>query len=240
MNSITLPTLESNKNPLGCFYGYIRLSTPRKTIEKQLENINIYSMKNNISFKEIVIDQQLNVSVTTEQCEQYELTKLLNNVQEGDTIVVNSLALISNDFKNLIEIISDLQKRKIKLISLAEQLDITKPNGYSLLDASYLYFNFERDRLFEARFKGIERAKLAGKYKGRQATKKPDNFNECLDKYLNASPLNPYTYKQFMDETKIKSAALDRFIKEAREAREATEARLTKKNESFSNDPRIW
>jgi len=237
MNNITL---ESNKNPLGCFYGYIRFYTPRKPIEKQLENINMYSMTNNISFKEIVIDQQLNVSVTTEQCEkyeQYELTKLLNNVQEGDTIVVNSLALISNDFKNLIEIISDLQKRKIKLISLAEQLDITKPNGYSLLDASYLYFNFERDRLFEAKFKGIERAKLAGKYKGRPATKKPDNFDECLDKYLNASPLNPYTYKQFMDETKIKSAALDRFIKEAREAREA---RLTKKNESFSNDPRIW
>jgi hypothetical protein len=57
---------------------------------------------------------------------------------------------------------------------------------------------------------------MEGKYKGRQPVKKPDNFDQCLDRYLSATKLRPYPFRSFLKDTNLKRSTLIKFINQAK------------------------
>ena len=63
--------------------------------------------------------------------ERPELTKVLDHVRPGDTLVVWKLDRLGRSLRHLIDTITDLQQRSVGFRSLQEQIDTTTPGGKS-------------------------------------------------------------------------------------------------------------
>lgn len=96
-----------------------------------------------------------------------ELTKLLNEIQTGDTLVITAVDRLGRSLKDLIGIISDLKERSIYFQSLKEQMDTATDTGMLMFNMMGSIAEFERNLINRRIYDGVKRAKELGKYKGR-------------------------------------------------------------------------
>ena len=96
-----------------------------------------------------------------------ELTKLLAQVQSGNTLVITSVDRLGRSLKDLINIISKLKEDKISFVSLKEQMDTSTDTGMLLFNMMGSIAEFERSLINRRIYEGVKRAKELGKYKGR-------------------------------------------------------------------------
>jgi DNA invertase Pin-like site-specific DNA recombinase len=76
-----------------------------------------------------------------------------------------------------------------------------------------VFNEMERSTSRERQLEGIRLAKLKGVYKGRKKINAPSNFKSLLKKYLLRSALRPYSLKDFLKESKLKTTTLYNFIR---------------------------
>lgn len=92
-------------------YGYARVSTVKQSIERQTNNIKtVYPTA--IIFSEKVTGTKLDV--------RKEFNKLLNIVEEGDTIVFDSVSRMSRNAEEGFELYEELYSKGIELVFLKE------------------------------------------------------------------------------------------------------------------------
>lgn len=96
-----------------------------------------------------------------------ELTKLLNQVQAGDILVICSIDRLGRSLKDLISIINNLQEKGVKFKSLKEQMDTNTDTGMLMFNMMGSIAEFERKLINRRIYEGVKRAKEQGKYKGR-------------------------------------------------------------------------
>ena len=96
-----------------------------------------------------------------------ELTKLLDQIQTGDTLVITSVDRLGRSLKDLIGIISNLKERSINFQSLKEQMDTGTDSGMLMFNMMGSIAEFERSLINRRIYEGVKRAKDLGKYKGR-------------------------------------------------------------------------
>ena len=131
---------------------------------------------------------KLNLNTQVEQLEQHgierlykekasgadakrpELAALLDYVREGDTVVVTKIDRIARSTKHLLEVVETLERKKVTFRVLNINLDSSTPTGRLMVVMLAAIATFERELMLERQRDGIERAKLAGRYKGRAPT----------------------------------------------------------------------
>lgn len=96
-----------------------------------------------------------------------ELTKLLTQVQNGDTLVITCVDRLGRSLKDLIEIISNLKEHKVNFVSLKEQMNTGTDTGMLMFNMMGSIAEFERSLINRRIYEGVKRAKELGKYKGR-------------------------------------------------------------------------
>jgi DNA invertase Pin-like site-specific DNA recombinase len=92
-------------------YGYARISTGRQNIERQVRNI--ISM-----FPDSVIVRE--VYTGTKFQGRRELDKILNTIEEGDTIIFDSVSRMSRDADEGFKLYEELFKKGVNLVFLKE------------------------------------------------------------------------------------------------------------------------
>lgn len=70
-----------------------------------------------------------------------------------------------------------MTQKDVKVRSLKEQLDSSTPQGKFMLTIFGAIAEFERELILQHQREGIQLAKVAGKYKGRNAKKRPKDFD---------------------------------------------------------------
>lgn len=138
--------------------GYARVSTKhqRESLDGQ-----ITLLKNagcNIVYSEII---------SGSSAIRPELTKLLDKIEAGNTLVITSVDRLGRSLKDLIGIISDLKERKVNFSSLKEQMDTGTDTGMLMFNMMGSIAEFERSLINRRIYEGVKRAKELGKYKGR-------------------------------------------------------------------------
>ena len=100
-------------------YGYCRCSTDesRQDIDRQRRELKKLGVKDENIYFEYVNGKQQN---------KIEWTRLLEKIEEGDTIVTTEVSRISRSTKQLCEIIEMAQERQIKLIIGGLEIDCSK------------------------------------------------------------------------------------------------------------------
>lgn len=92
-------------------YGYARVSTQSQKIERQINNIKAIE-PNAVIFTEKVTGTKLDV--------RKEFNKLLNIVNEGDTIIFDSVSRMSRNAKEGFELYQELYSKGVELIFIKE------------------------------------------------------------------------------------------------------------------------
>lgn len=92
-------------------YGYCRISTAKQSIERQIRNIAAYD-STAIIYQEAFSGTKLN--------ERKEFTKLLKRVQQGDTIIFDSVSRMSRNADDGIKLYLELFDKGINLVFLKE------------------------------------------------------------------------------------------------------------------------
>lgn len=148
------------------YLGYIRVSTEKQDIEKQKFLILEYAQLNN--FK---IDKFIEIEISSSKSEkQRRITELKETLREHDTLIVAELSRLGRNMLETMNIIQELNYKKVKLIFIRQPELSTFNTAHSkLLLAIYSYFaESEREFISMRTKQGLAAARATGKKLGRQ------------------------------------------------------------------------
>lgn len=149
---------------------YARVSTEEQNLDRQLDQLIQYGVdKRNIYMEK----------VTGTKREREQLNKMINELQEGDTVIISDLTRISRSTKDLLEIVSSIKDKGASIKSIKDTwLDTTSNNPYNdfLLTVMSGLSQLERDLISQRTKEGLASAKARGRNGGR-----PSKQNEKKD-----------------------------------------------------------
>ena len=105
--------------------------------------------------------------------ERRQLEAAIDYARDGDTLVVTKLDRLARSARHLLEIIDVLEKKGVALRILnlgGDTVDTAGATGRLILNVFAAMAQFEREMMLERQREGIEKARAAGKYKGRKPT----------------------------------------------------------------------
>lgn len=182
-------------------YGYARVSTIHQDLELQLQQLE----KENC-------DQIFSEKYTGKNKKREVFQKLINLLQEGDTLVVTKLDRFARSTQDALEIIKDFFNRNIKVHVLNMGIIENTPTGRLIFTIFSTFAEFERDMIVERTQEGKMLAKQNPDFReGRPKKFSRQQINHAL------SLLENHSYKQVEDMTGISVSTLVRANKKKRE-----------------------
>ena len=179
---------------------YVRVSSLDQNEQRQNEALQKHN-----------IDKWFTEKVSGKDTNRPELKAMLEYVREGDTIYIHDFSRLARSTKDLLDIVEELERKKVHLVSNKENINTSTPSGKLMLTMIGAIAEFERTNLLERQREGIAEAKKKGVYKGGQV-KKIDSalFDKLYDQY-NHREINK---KQFAEKLKISRPTLDKLLKD--------------------------
>ncbi|WP_423680257.1 recombinase family protein (plasmid) [Methylomonas sp. MS20] len=137
--------------------GYARVSTQDQNLDLQLEALTKAGCKK-------VFDDKISGS----RAERPGLTKALEMLREGDTLVVWKLDRLGRSVKNLVDLISELHRQGVQFKSLTDAIDTGTPSGRFFFHVMASLAEMERELTVERTRAGLELARQLGRKGGRK------------------------------------------------------------------------
>jgi len=136
--------------------GYARVSTQEQNLSLQIDALN-----------QAGCEQIYQEKVSGSQADRPELTRLLEMIRVGDTLVIWKLDRLGRSLAHLIGLVSDLETRQIGLLSLNDPVDTTTPQGRLVFRIFASLAEFEREVIRERTMAGLASARRQGQRLGR-------------------------------------------------------------------------
>ena len=136
--------------------GYARVSTQEQNLDLQKDALK------RAGCEKIIEDI---ASGKTENRSGLDRTREL--LRAGDVLVVWRLDRLGRSLKNLIELLTELEKQEIGFHSLQESIDTTSPGGKLVFHIFGALAEFERNLIRERTRAGLEAARARGRKGGR-------------------------------------------------------------------------
>lgn len=136
---------------------YVRVSTAEQNEARQVEALEKFN-----------IEKWFTEKVSGKDTKRPKLQAMLEFVREGDIVYVMDFSRLSRSVRDLLSIVDMLNEKKVRLVSLKENLDTSTPTGKLMLTMIGAIAEFERQNILERQREGIEIAKREGNYKGRK------------------------------------------------------------------------
>lgn len=153
---------------------YVRVSTVEQNEARQLEALKKYE-----------IERWYTEKVSGKNMNRPQLKEMLDFVREGDTIYIHDFSRLARSTKDLLNIVEELNEKKVHLVSNKENLDSSTATGKLMLTMIAAINEFERQNLLERQAEGIAIAKKAGKFKGGHKKKiDQELFAAAYEKYI--------------------------------------------------------
>ncbi len=140
--------------------GYERVSTIEQNEERQSVLMTTFE-----------VDKVFLDKASGKNTDRPEFQKMMNYLREGDTLYVESISRLSRSVRDLLKTVDRLEKMKVTFVSLKENIDTSTPQGRFVLVIFGALAELEREQILQRQREGIDLAKKAGKYKGRQRIK---------------------------------------------------------------------
>ena len=142
--------------------GYARTSTVDQVAGLEAQQRDLEA----VGCEKLFIEQVSSVDMKARE----KLAQALEQLREGDTLVVTKLDRLARSVAHLLEIVDAVQVRGAFLRILGMGIDTGTPNGRLMLNILGSVAQFEREIMLERQREGIAKAKAQGKYKGRAPT----------------------------------------------------------------------
>ncbi len=148
-------------------YGYCRCSTneEKQDIRRQERDL----VKQGVELANIYWEYESGT-----RRDRVQLNRLLDKVQNGDTIIATELSRITRSTKDLIEILEIAQNKKLKLVFGGFEADCSKekmdPMTEGMLKMMGVFAELERNMISQRVRSGMQNARAKGKVIGRPHT----------------------------------------------------------------------
>lgn len=136
--------------------GYIRVSTKEQNTIRQ-----------EIVMKELGVERVYIEKISGKDSNRPKLREMMDFVRDGDTVVVSEIARFARNTKDLLDLVSELEKKNVKFESQKEKIDTSTPSGEFMLTVFGAMAQLERAYILARQKEGIEAKKAEGGYKGR-------------------------------------------------------------------------
>lgn len=177
-------------------FGYARVSTEQQNLDRQIDALQKYG-----------VDTIFNEKMSGTKRNRPELSKLLDRMTEGDTIVVESLSRLGRSTKDLIELTELFQSKRVNLVSLKESIDTNTSTGKLLFTLMSALAQFERDTIAERTREGLRAARARGRMGGR-----PKVNADTVKKAVKLYRTGQYSIREIEEMTGVKKSTLYRNI----------------------------
>jgi DNA invertase Pin-like site-specific DNA recombinase len=157
--------------------GYARVSTEDQNLDRQIDQLKAAGVKKIYCEK-----------MTGTNRNRPKLRDMLDNVREGDTIIITDLTRISRSLKDLLVITEEIKDKGVHLKSLKETIDTTSAQGKFFFHITAAFSQFERDLIAERTKEGLASARSRGKLGGRRS-KLTDRDKATVKKLYDAKEL---------------------------------------------------
>lgn len=137
--------------------GYARVSTNDQNLDLQLDALK------SVGCGELFTDQ-----VSGAAADKAGLTKALDYLREGDTLVVWKLDRLGRTVKGLVELVDLLKGRGIQFRSVTDGIDTSTPAGRFFFHMMAALAEMERDLIRERTNAGLAAARARGRLGGRK------------------------------------------------------------------------
>lgn len=154
--------------------GYARVSTQDQNLSLQIDALKAQGTEKIFQEK-----------ASGAKADRPELTRLLEHVHEGDTVVVWKLDRLGRSLTHLVHLVTDLESRGIGLVSLNDPVDTTTAQGRLVFRIFASLAEFERELIRERTNAGLQSARRRGQTLGR----KPGLSKDAQDKAMIAESL---------------------------------------------------
>ncbi|ARJ25690.1 resolvase (plasmid) [Bacillus mycoides] len=179
--------------------GYARVSSNDQNLDTQIEALQKFGV-------EIIYQEK--VSGVSEK--RPELARLLDNLQIGDTVVVARMDRLARSLKHILELVEDLERRNVHLVSLDYNFDTRTATGKMLFHIIGAVAEWERELLKEKQKAGLDIAKKKGVQLGRP--RKYGNKHEGMDHAIELYTKGENTIRKICNITQVSRSALYREI----------------------------
>ncbi|MDF2612554.1 MAG: hypothetical protein K0S71_340 [Clostridia bacterium] len=176
--------------------GYARVSTIDQKLGRQTEILNKFE-----------VDKIYFEKVSGGKTNRPEFNKMMNELSQGDIVVVAELTRLSRSTSQLIAVCEEFKKREVQLISLKENIDTTTPSGRLMFGMLAVLAQFEREIIVERTKEGLAIAKQKGVRMGR-----PPVNNDRMDLAVELWASGRYTVSEITRKTGVTKAPLYREI----------------------------
>ncbi len=144
--------------------GYARVSTRDQNLNLQFDALNQAGCEK--IYKE---------TASGAMRERPELAKMMATLRKGDTVVVYKLDRLGRSLQHLLELVSEIEKLDVSIISVLDAIDTSTPNGRLVFNIFGSLAQFERELLKERTLAGLAAARARGRRGGgrKDCRKKP-------------------------------------------------------------------
>lgn len=143
----------------GRTFGYARVSTDTQNLHRQVEALTEYHCD------KIFTDKQSGKTL-----DRTNLKRMCGELEEGDTVVVESLSRIGRSLIDTYELIGAFSEVGVVFISLRERIDTSTAQGRFLLGVFSSIAELEREQIVANTLQGLAAARKRGRVGGRPAS----------------------------------------------------------------------
>jgi len=150
--------------------GYARVSKIEQNLDRQMDMLVKYGVDERNIYNE---------KMTGTKADREQLNKMIDELKEGDTVVIADLTRVSRSTKDLLNIVDMIKGKGASIKSIKDTwLDTTSDNPYNsfLLTVMSGMAQLERDLISQRTKEGLASAKARGRSGGR-----PSERNEKAD-----------------------------------------------------------
>lgn len=140
---------------------YVRVSTPKQSLDGQKEKIQKWADLNN---HEVKFFEDIVSAID----DRPKFNAMMDNIKDYDGVVVTALDRFGRSVNQLSNYFDTLTKMNKQLIVLDQNIDTTKKEGRFLLNILFAVSELERDIIYERMEAGKERARKKGVKFGRK------------------------------------------------------------------------
>ena len=142
--------------------GYARVSTQDQNLDLQTDELTKLGC------------QKIYQEKISSGKERTQLIKMIENLREGDSVMVWKLDRLARSLKELINLVETFRLKKVNFASIKDSIDTSTLQGRLLLNIFGSLAEFERDTIRERTKAGLSAAKARGRMGGKKKGLSPE------------------------------------------------------------------
>ena len=147
--------------------GYARVSTQDQNLDLQTDELTRLGC------------QKIYQEKVSSGKERPQLMKMIENLREGDSVMVWKLDRLARSLKELINLIEIFKVKKVNFTSIKDSIDTSTVQGRLLLNIFGSLAEFERDTIRERTKAGLSAAKARGRMGGKKKGLSPEAMKKA-------------------------------------------------------------